>query len=160
MTDDEVTSFHLCKESFLKMAADEPSEVLLELSKIKQEISSGNSRRGEMVLDGLSKLDWGDLIIPGPYSVAVLGQLMALATSESANFGFKTIPLGGFKKIKWPKSFPACMVQLTDEAHSAFKTAHINIEEISLHAEYINNGIKNCLVLIFGESAAEIKKVV
>ncbi len=64
-----------------------------------------------------------------PLSIAILGQLQLAAGQRDFSL---TPPPNGFKCIKYPDSFRANVVHLSNEGYNAFLQAHTNMDQIRL----------------------------
>ena len=52
-------------------------------------------------------------------------------------------PTGGFKHVKYPNSFQASLVQITNAGHGAYLKAHVNMDKIRLHARNVLGWMKD-----------------
>ncbi|XP_078261616.1 uncharacterized protein LOC144596745 [Rhinoraja longicauda] len=75
--------------------------------------------------------NWEQFLMPGPLSVAILGEIIFLSAREDFAID-KGMPKEGFKFIKYPKSFRASLVQVSNEGWEAFQIAHKNMDQIRL----------------------------
>ncbi|CAG2194429.1 unnamed protein product [Mytilus edulis] len=90
---------------------------------VVKELNTGTERKDLTVLKVDSMCNWEQFLMPAPTSIAILGQLMAIATKKDFSLD-KTIPEGGFKFVKYPGSFRACLVQISNSGCEAFMEAH------------------------------------
>ncbi|XP_051868634.1 uncharacterized protein LOC127568666 isoform X2 [Pristis pectinata] len=77
--------------------------------------------------------NWEQFLMPGPLSVAILGEIIFLSAGEDFAID-KNAPKGGFKHMKYPKSFRASLVQVSNKGWEAFQEAHKNMDQIRLLA--------------------------
>ncbi|XP_072906498.1 uncharacterized protein [Hemitrygon akajei] len=77
--------------------------------------------------------NWEQFLMPGPISIAILGEIIFLSAGEDFAID-KMVPNGGVKYMKYPKSFRASLVQVSNEGWEAFQQAHKNMDQIRLLA--------------------------
>uniref|UniRef100_A0ABM5FIG6 Uncharacterized protein n=1 Tax=Pogona vitticeps TaxID=103695 RepID=A0ABM5FIG6_9SAUR len=76
--------------------------------------------------------NWEAYLIPGPLSIAILGELARISVSQG-DFSINTNPRrGGFKHITSPESSLATLMQVSNTGWEAFSTAHKNMDKIRL----------------------------
>ena len=69
-------------------------------------------------------------IMPAPLVVATLAELALLSTAHQ---DFSLVqPAAGFKRIKYPNSFKASLMQVANEGYEAFNLAHVGMDEVCL----------------------------
>ncbi|CAF0800080.1 unnamed protein product [Didymodactylos carnosus] len=90
---------------------------------------------------------WEEMIISGPISISLLGQVLVISSKRDFSLE-ENRPEGGFKYIRYPKSFRATLTQISNEGWSAFMEAHSNMNKIQLYMQQIPNHIKTSLKLI------------
>ncbi|XP_048865244.1 uncharacterized protein LOC125739311 isoform X3 [Brienomyrus brachyistius] len=73
--------------------------------------------------------NWEEYLMNVPLAVAILGELVSV--SPTSDFSIDP-PEGGFKYIKYPDSFHACLMQVANSGWTAFSEAHKNMEQIHL----------------------------
>lgn len=96
-----------------------------------------------------------DFLSPAPASVAILGQLMAIATTTDFSLA-KNEPKDGFKYVKYQDSFRACLVQISTSGCDAFTNAHTNMDKIRLYTMQFQGNVKD-LVKIMLKGSPEDK---
>ncbi|XP_036374389.1 uncharacterized protein LOC118770731, partial [Megalops cyprinoides] len=85
--------------------------------------------------------NWEDYLTPIPMSIALLGELVFI--SSNVDFSIRQgSPEGGFKHVKYPDSFRACLMQVCNAGWRAFNEAHKNMDQIRLHTSNIPSYIK------------------
>lgn len=113
-----------------------------QLKKVARKISSGSDKKAMTLTTVQSLSSIESFLLPAPISVAILGQLMAIATTIDFSLT-KNAPTGGFQYIKHPDSFRACLVQISISGCDAFTTAHKNMDKIGLYCmtfrEYVHD---------------------
>ncbi|XP_059842746.1 uncharacterized protein LOC132403310 [Hypanus sabinus] len=75
--------------------------------------------------------NWEQFLMPGPLSIAILGEIIFISAGEDFAID-KVVPKEGFKYMKYPKSFRASLVQVSNEGWEAFQQAHKNMDQIRL----------------------------
>ncbi|XP_041067854.1 uncharacterized protein LOC121290884 isoform X2 [Carcharodon carcharias] len=91
--------------------------------------------------------NWEQFLMPGPLSVAILGEITFLSAGEDFEIDKET-PIGGFKYLKYPKSFRASLVQVSNQGWEAFQEAHKNMDQIRLHTLTVPIDMKNAVNFI------------
>jgi hypothetical protein len=87
--------------------------------------------------------NWGELLAPAPVAISTLGQLIIMST-QRLDFPIDTnVPTGGFKHIKYPKSFRTTLLQISHDGYLAFRKAHVNMERISMYSSNTPTHIKD-----------------
>ncbi|CAC5363419.1 unnamed protein product [Mytilus coruscus] len=100
----------------------------------------------------LNAIDVGSLenfLLPAPISVAILGQLMAIASTIDFSLE-KHAPTDGFKYVKQPGSFRACLVQISTSGCDAFTTADKNMDKIRLYCMQFQGHVQNLVRILKG----------
>ncbi len=78
------------------------------------------------------------MLTAAPLSIAILGQVQLVAGQRDFSLTEKP-PAEGFKYIKYPESFRASLVHLSNEGYNAFLQAHTNMDQIRLSTGIIHN---------------------
>lgn len=114
------------------------------------------ARDGMLVL--ALETSWENYLSPAPMCIALLGEVQLVACSK--DFSIKeSAPTGGFQYVKYPDSFRACMVQVTNEGWGAFDTAHRNMSQIMLLSQGIPTQIGDVFKTIVMGSSQEVEGV-
>jgi len=74
-----------------------------------------------------------NLLMPIPYGIATLSDLKIMAACLGDFSMAANGPEGGFKHVKYPNSFQASLVQVSNAGHKAFLKAHVNMDKIRLY---------------------------
>ncbi|CAF1271198.1 unnamed protein product [Rotaria sordida] len=83
----------------------------------------------------------------GPTTINFLGQIMVISSKK--DFSFRaSMPNATFSYVKYPDSFRATLIQLTNEAYNTFLSAHSNMNEIQLNMQQIPGHVKTALKLL------------
>ncbi|XP_057292484.1 uncharacterized protein LOC130621183 [Hydractinia symbiolongicarpus] len=100
--------------------------------------------------------NWEEKIMPAPYTIALLGQLVII--SGTVDFKLKE-PQAGFKHVQWPDSFRASLAQVTGEGYKAFNIAHQSMDEIRLATKEVPAHLKSAVTILAGGSDYEVENV-
>lgn len=77
-----------------------------------KKLTTGKALKNEMEIMLGPSANWENFLVPTPMCICILGQLML--TSTIADFTLdKNPPKDGFKLLKYPKSFRACLMQVS-----------------------------------------------
>lgn len=105
------------------------------------------NEQNEMVLNTIDVGISERFLFPAPASIAILGQLMAIATTIDFSLD-KNEPREGFKNVKQPESFRACLVQISTYSCDAFTTADKNMDKIRLYCMQLQGHVKDLVGII------------
>ena len=121
---------------------------------IERKLNSGVERKKltTMVID--TKCNWESFLIPAPTSIAILGQLMAIASKTDFSLN-ENPPENGFKFVKIPTSFRASLIQLGNSGCTAFITAHKNMDKIKLYTVQFQENVRNAVNILLKGSDNE-----
>ncbi|KAI1897163.1 hypothetical protein AGOR_G00080370 [Albula goreensis] len=131
-----------------KIMAD--SNSIANLNKGMKKTYRAQDVREETELKMRSYANWGEFLVPGPLSIAILGELVFI----SANTDFainRFTPDKKYTYIKHPESFRACLMQVCNDGWKAFNTAHTNMDKIRLLSLGIPNDVKNVVQTLMQE---------
>ncbi|XP_033858446.3 uncharacterized protein LOC117401739 [Acipenser ruthenus] len=104
-------------------------------------ISKAEAVRKETELLMKPYANWEEYLMPGPLSIAILGELVFISSNTDFSIN-KNPPKGGFKYIKYPDSFRACLMQVSNSGWIAFNKAHKNMDQIRLHSNNVPSYMK------------------
>lgn len=102
---------------------------------------------------------WEQYLTPAPQAIALLGQLMLIATANDISLEENTPP-NGYKYLKYPKSFRATLVQMTNIGWEAFNKAHVNMEGIRLHTTNIDADIHSIVKILMKGTNDEVHDLI
>lgn len=92
--------------------------------------------------------NWEEYLTPAPLSIAILGELVFI--SSSADFSInKNTPKNGYKYIKYPDSFRACLMQVCNSGWWAFNEAHKSMDQIRLLTAQVPDYMKAAVKILF-----------
>ena len=135
------------------------------------EIAKGDDKREEALILLSENSSWEHMLLPAPYSIAILGQLILISAGRDFSLekiswkdaGDKSVTQHGasrtftLKHLKYPKSFRACLVQISNSGWNAFNSAHSNMDQIRLRSELIPNTVKHVVGTLLQASNKEIE---
>ncbi|XP_051784940.1 uncharacterized protein LOC114653829 isoform X8 [Erpetoichthys calabaricus] len=104
-------------------------------------ISKAKDVRQETALLMKPYANWEEFLMPGPLSIAILGELVFISSNDDFSIN-KSPPIGGFKYIRYPDSFRACLMQVSNNGWVAFNEAHKNMDQIRLHSGNVPSYMK------------------
>ncbi|XP_032065511.1 uncharacterized protein LOC116503301 [Thamnophis elegans] len=112
-------------------------------------ISKAEEVRKETELIMKPHANWEEYLMPGPISIAILGELACIAAREG-DFAINLAPpQGGYKYIRYPDSFQASLMQVSNSGWHAFSTAHKNMDGIRLLSMSVPEQIKMVIKTLF-----------
>ncbi|XP_030641437.1 uncharacterized protein LOC115821784 [Chanos chanos] len=112
-----------------------------ELVKKTQSITTAKDMRESTHLIMKPYANWEEYLTPAPLSIAVLGELVFLSSNNEFSIN-KNPPKDGYKYIKYPESFRACLMQVCNSGWGAFNEAHKSMDQIRLHASTVPDHMK------------------
>lgn len=105
-----------------------------------------------------SYANWGKLLTPAPMAISLLGELVFISANVDFKLGSK-MPIGGFKYLKYPDSFRACLVQISNSGWQAFNEAHGSMDQIRLMSGTVDTHVKEAIRIISKCEPLEIDKM-
>ncbi|XP_061108865.1 uncharacterized protein LOC133135685 [Conger conger] len=91
--------------------------------------------------------NWEEYLTPAPMSIAILAELIFISSNTDFSIR-KGGPEGGFKYVKYPDSFRACLMQVCNSGWRAFNEAHKNMDQIRLYTSSVPNYIRMAVKLL------------
>ena len=101
--------------------AEANSGVVKDMNKALIGANSGKDKNETALLMMSPGMNWGEFLTPAPMSIALLGQLMLIAGEKDFSL---SKPEKGFQFIRYPDSFRACLVHVSNSGWIAFNEAH------------------------------------
>lgn len=101
-------------------------------------------------------VNWENYLIPAPKSIAILGELVFISSSTDFSIN-KNPPKEGYKFIKYPDSFRACLMQVCNTGWWAFNEAHTSMDQIRLHTAQVPDYMKNAVKILFHDNDEVVK---
>lgn len=114
-----------------------------------QRITTAEDMRNQTEL--LSYSNWETFLSPAPLSIAILGELVFLSSKTDFSIN-KNPPIGGFRYIRYPESFRACLMQVCNSGWWAFNEAHKNMDQISRHTARVPDYTKTAVKILFHDN--------
>ncbi|KAG7522238.1 hypothetical protein JOB18_017186 [Solea senegalensis] len=121
------------------------------IAETTQSLSTAAEMRETTKLLMQPKVNWEEYLTLAPLSIAILGELVFISSNDDFSIN-KNPPAGGFKHIKYPDSFRACLMQICNSGWEAFNDAHNGMDRIRLHTGKIPNYIKTTVYILFNAS--------
>lgn len=116
-----------------------------EITKATHRLTKASDGRDDTKLLMQPYANWEEYLTPGPLSIAIMGELVFISSNVDFSIN-KNPPKDGFKHIRYPESFRACLMQVCNAGWTAFNEAHKNMDQIRLHTgnvpEYIKVSVK------------------
>ena len=130
-----------------------------ELDKAIAGINKGIDKKEEMTLMMAPYANWDSFLTPAPLSIALLGQLILI--SSEADFSLQD-DKGSirFEFLKYPNSFRACLVQVSNRGWDAFNKAHTSMDQIRLYSSNVDQHVKTAVKFLIAGSAADVQSMV
>ncbi|KAL0172560.1 hypothetical protein M9458_032871 [Cirrhinus mrigala] len=92
--------------------------------------------------------NWEEYLTPAPLSIAILGELVFISSSTDFSIN-KNSPKNGYKFIRYPDSFRACLMQVCNSGWWAFNEAHTSMDQIRLHTSQVPDYMKTAVKILF-----------
>ncbi|KAI4889590.1 hypothetical protein NFI96_001483, partial [Prochilodus magdalenae] len=92
--------------------------------------------------------NWEEYLTPAPLSIAIMGELVFISSSTDFSIN-KNPPEDGYKYIRYPDSFRACLMQVCNSGWWAFNEAHKNMDQIRLHTMAVPDYMKTAVEILF-----------
>lgn len=91
--------------------------------------------------------NWEQFLEPAPTTIAIIGQLISIATTKDFCLN-KKIPEGGFHHVKYTSSFRACLLQICNSGCEAFMEAHKNMNKIQMYTVQIQKKMMQAVSIL------------
>lgn len=130
-----------------------------ELDKAIAGMNKGIDKKEEMKLMMEPYANWDNFLTPAPLSIALLGQLILV--SSDADFSLEAKKDGiKFEFLKYPDSFRACLVQVSNKGWDAFNKAHTSMDQIRLYSSNVDHHVKTAVKFLIAGSAEDVQSMV
>ncbi|KAG5285297.1 hypothetical protein AALO_G00001750 [Alosa alosa] len=100
--------------------------------------------------------NWEEYLTPAPLSILIMAELVFISSNDDFSIS-KNPPPGGFKYIRYPDSFRACLMQVCNSGWDAFNKAHKHIDQIRIHTATVPNYMKEAVKILFNGSDEDIE---
>ncbi|XP_016424404.1 uncharacterized protein LOC107752851 [Sinocyclocheilus rhinocerous] len=118
------------------------------ISKSTQSLTTAEDMRNQTKLIMQPYANWEEYLTPAPLSIAILGELVFISSSTDFSIN-KNPPKDGYKFIRYPDSFRACLMQVCNSGWHAFNEAHTSMDQIRLHTGQVPNYMKTAVKILF-----------
>ncbi|GAA6087981.1 uncharacterized protein LOC113650516 [Tachysurus ichikawai] len=120
----------------------------LQIAKKTQSLTTAQEMRNQTKLVMQPYANWEEYLTPAPLSIAILGELVVISSKTDFSIN-KNPPKGGYKFIRYPESFRACLMQVCNSGWWAFNEAHKNMDQIRLHTMAVPDYMKMAVKILF-----------
>ncbi|KAB5517623.1 hypothetical protein PHYPO_G00169290 [Pangasianodon hypophthalmus] len=122
-----------------------------QIAKKNQSLTTAEEMRNQTKLVMQPYANWEEYLTPGPLSIAILGELVFISSKTDFSIN-KNPPKEGYKYIKYPDSFRACLMQVCNSGWWAFNEAHKNMDQIRLHTMAVPDYMKTAVKILFQDN--------
>ncbi|KAF4080836.1 hypothetical protein AMELA_G00175650 [Ameiurus melas] len=119
-----------------------------QIAKKNQSLTTAEEMRNQTKLVMQPYANWEEYLTPAPLSIAILGELVFISSKDDFSIN-KNPPKDGYKYIKYPDSFRACLMQVCNSGWWAFNEAHKNMDQIRLHTMAVPDYMKMAVKILF-----------
>ncbi|KAK2864863.1 hypothetical protein Q7C36_004017 [Tachysurus vachellii] len=120
----------------------------LQIAKKTQSLTTAEEMRNQTKLVMQPYANWEEYLTPAPLSIAILGELVFISSKTDFSIN-KNPPKVGYKFIKYPESFRACLMQVCNSGWWAFNEAHKNMDQIRLYTMAVPDYMKMAVKILF-----------
>ncbi|XP_049329420.1 uncharacterized protein LOC103029784 [Astyanax mexicanus] len=119
-----------------------------QIVKTTQSLTTAEDMRNQTKLVMQPYANWEEYLAPAPLSIAILGELVFISSQTDFSIN-KNPPKSGYKHIRYPDSFRACLMQVCNSGWWAFNEAHKNMDQIRLHTMTVPDHMKSAVKILF-----------
>ncbi|KAK2864858.1 hypothetical protein Q7C36_004012 [Tachysurus vachellii] len=119
-----------------------------QIVKKTQSLTTAEEMRNQTKLVMQPYANWEEYLTPAPLSIAILGELVFISSNTDFSIN-KNPPKVGYKFIKYPDSFRACLMQVCNSGWWAFNEAHKNMDQIRLYTMAVPDYMKMAVKILF-----------
>ena len=119
-------------------------------------INKGPDKKEEMKIMMAPYASWDQFLAPAPMSIALLGQLILVSAESDFSLQDKKNEIR-FKLLKYPDSFRACLVQVSNKGWGAFNKAHTNMDQIRLYSSNVDGHVRTAVKFLLQGQPQEIE---
>ncbi|XP_060721279.1 uncharacterized protein LOC132842564 [Tachysurus vachellii] len=113
-----------------------------------QSLTTAKEMRNQTKLVMQPYANWEEYLTPAPLSIAILGELVFISSKRDFSIN-KNPPKDGYKFIRYPESFRACLMQVCNSGWWAFSEAHKNMDQIRLYTMAVPDYMKTAVKILF-----------
>uniref|UniRef100_A0A3P9HTR4 Uncharacterized protein n=1 Tax=Oryzias latipes TaxID=8090 RepID=A0A3P9HTR4_ORYLA len=122
-----------------------------QIAKTTQSLTTAAEMRNITQMLMQPNANWEEYLSPAPLSIAIMGELVFISSATDFSIN-KNPPKAGFKFIKYPDSFRACLMQICNSAWHAFNLAHKNMDQIRIYTFNVPAYMKAAVKILFQEN--------
>ncbi|XP_053493732.1 uncharacterized protein LOC128615561 [Ictalurus furcatus] len=122
-----------------------------QIAKKNQSLTTAKEMRNQTKLVMQPYANWEEYLTPAPLSIAILGELVFISSNIDFSIN-KNPPKDGYKYIRYPDSFRACLMQVCNSGWWAFNEAHKNMDQIRLHTMAVPDYMKTAVKILFQDN--------
>ncbi|XP_046714518.1 uncharacterized protein LOC124391887 [Silurus meridionalis] len=119
-----------------------------QIAEVNQSLTTAEQMRNQNQLIMQPYANWEDYLSPAPFSIAIMAELAFLSSKTDFSIN-KNPPKEGYKYIKYPDSFCACLMQVCNSGWWAFNEAHTNMDQIRLLTLTVPNYMMTVVKILF-----------
>ena len=121
-------------------------------------ISKGVDKKEDTMMLMAPEANWDQFLTPAPFAIALLGDLIIISAGTDFSLEEKP-PKDGFKHLRYPNSFRASLVQVSNSGWDAFNEAHTSMDQIRLHSLNVDTHVKNAVKFLLKGSPEEVEQM-
>lgn len=129
-----------------------------QIAKTTQSLTTAAEMRETTKMLMQPNANWEEYLTPAPLSIAIMGELVFISSAKDFSID-ENSPAGGYKYIKYPSSFRACLMQVCNSGWQAFNEAHKNMDQIRIHTGTVPDYMKTVVNVLFNASEDVIKSL-
>ena len=122
-------------------------------------LCKGADKKDDALMIMAPSYNWEQFLMPAPMAIAILGDLILISAGNDFSIAEKA-PIDGFKYIRYPDSFRASLVQLSNAGWNAFNEAHTCMDQIRLHTGGVDTHVRYAVNHLLKGTTKEIEKIV
>uniref|UniRef100_A0A3P9LXF0 Uncharacterized protein n=1 Tax=Oryzias latipes TaxID=8090 RepID=A0A3P9LXF0_ORYLA len=119
-----------------------------QIAKVTKDLTTAADMRKTTQMLMQPNANWEEYLTPAPLSIAIMGELVFISSGTDFSIN-KNPPKGGFKHIKYPESFRACLMQVCNSGWQAFNIAHKNMDQIRIYTASVPGHMKDTIKILF-----------
>ncbi|XP_018517422.1 uncharacterized protein LOC108873614 [Lates calcarifer] len=120
----------------------------IQIAKTTQSLTTAAEMRETTKMLMKPNANWEEYLTPAPLSIAIMAELVFISRCDDFSIN-KNPPKDGFKFIKYPESFRACLMQVCNSGWHAFNEAHKNMDQIRIHTSTVPDYMKAAVNILF-----------
>uniref|UniRef100_A0A3P9IYV0 Uncharacterized protein n=1 Tax=Oryzias latipes TaxID=8090 RepID=A0A3P9IYV0_ORYLA len=128
-----------------------------QIAKVTNDLTTAADMRKTTQMLMQPNANWEEYLTPAPLSIAIMGELVFISSGTDFSIN-KNPPKDGFKHIKYPESFRACLMQVCNSGWHAFNMAHKNMDQIRIHTGSVPDYMKAAVNFLFNDDDEIVKE--